>query len=252
MNILFTCVGRRNYLIEYFRAALGGRGMIAAADKHISAPAMAAADKAFVVPSVYDSGYIESIKRLCIDENINAVISLNDLELPLLAAVHDEFNRLGITLVLSSAEVIDICFDKWRTHNFALSHDIKVPRTYVTLEEAKSALRKKELSYPVVVKPRWGSASIGLTFAQNEEELDLAYRLLRMRLARTILGEASKKNMDQAILIQERIYGKEYGIDIFNDFNAKPVQVFVKEKLSMRAGETDKAVLRNNPQLLRY
>lgn len=249
MNILFTCAGRRNYLIDYFRAALGGRGIIAAADKHISAPAMAVADKAFVVPSVYDPGYIESIKKLCINENINAVISLNDLELPLLAAAHDDFQKSGIVLVLSSEKVIDICFDKWKTHDFAKSHNIKVPKTYLSLEEAKSALREKELTYPVIVKPRWGSASIGLTFAQNEEELDLAYRLLRIRLARTILGEASKNNMDQAILIQERMQGKEYGVDVLNNFNAKPVQVFVKEKLAMRAGETDKAVLRDNPQL---
>jgi carbamoyl-phosphate synthase large subunit len=215
----------------------------------MSAPAMAVADKAFEVPAIYAPNYIESIFSICTSEKINAVISLNDLELPLLAAAHDRFQKAGVVLVLSSEKVINDCFDKWKTYEFAKSHDIKVPNTYLSLAKAKTAIRNKELTFPLVVKPRWGSASIGLTFPEDMEELDLAYRLLGIRLSRTILAEASKNDIEQAILIQEKIYGKEYGIDVLNDFNCKPVQVFVKEKLSMRAGETDKAVLRSNPHL---
>jgi carbamoyl-phosphate synthase large subunit len=249
MNILFTCAGRRNYLIEYFRAALGTKSVIAATDKYISASAFAAADKAFIVPSIYESNYIESIKDICVKEKINAVIPLNDLELPIMAAANDQFKKLGIVLVISSEKVINICFDKWKTYEFAKSYGIKMPNTYLSLEEAKAAIQIKELTFPVALKPRWGSASIGLTFAQNEEELNLAYRLLKLQLPNTILAEASKANMEKSILIQERMNGKEFGIDILNNFNCKPVQVFIKEKLSMRAGETDGSILRNNPIL---
>jgi carbamoyl-phosphate synthase large subunit len=249
MNILFTCAGRRNYLIEYFRAALANKGVVAAADRYASAPAFATADKSFIVPSVYESNYIESIIDICVKEKISAVIPLNDLELPIMAAAYDQFKKLGIVSVVSSEKVINICFDKWKTYEFAKSSDIKVPNTYLSLEEAKAAIQKKELSFPIALKPRWGSASIGIEFAQNEEELDLAYRLLELQLPNTIIAEASKADIGKSILIQEKMTGKEFGIDVLNNFNCKPVQVFVKEKLSMRAGETDGSILRNNPLL---
>jgi carbamoyl-phosphate synthase large subunit len=123
------------------------------------------------------------------------------------------------------------------------------PRTYLDLDEAREALEKGEISFPVVVKPRWGSASIGLEFPADLEELELAYRLVTLRVGRSILSEASKEDMERSVLIQELIDGTEYGLDILNDFSGRTVQVYVKEKLAMRAGETDKSVLRNNPEL---
>jgi carbamoyl-phosphate synthase large subunit len=47
-------------------------------------------------------------------------------------------------------------------------------------------------------------------------------------------------------MIQEFIGGDEYGFDLFCDKNFKPISVFCKKKLAMRAGETDKAVSVND------
>lgn len=52
----------------------------------------------------------------------------------------------------------------------------------------------------------------------------------------------SKDDIDHAILIQEKIPGKEYGMDVLNDFEGNHVGTFVREKLQMRSGETDKAI----------
>jgi carbamoyl-phosphate synthase large subunit len=93
-----------------------------------------------------------------------------------------------------------------------------------------------------VVKPRWGSASIGINFPEDMEELKLSYQLQKKRLKNTVLSKASEKNWEEAILIQEKIPGKEFGVDILNDFNGNYVGTFVREKLSIRAGETDKAL----------
>ena len=61
MNVLFTCAGRRNYLIDYFRVALGGRGLIFAADSSSEAPTLQEADRAFVMPLVSHPGYHEHL-----------------------------------------------------------------------------------------------------------------------------------------------------------------------------------------------
>ena len=49
----------------------------------------------------------------------------------------------------------------------------------------------------------------------------------------------SREDSTRAVLIQEYITGQEYGMDIIHDLGGNYCSVVVKEKLGMRAGETD-------------
>lgn len=242
MNILFTCAGRRNYLINYFKEALKGEGKVFAADMQLTAPALIDADVAIEVPAIYDIDYIKSLKKIVKDNDINAVISLNDLELPILSTHKKELELFGAKVIVADSRAIDISFDKWETVKFLESVGLKSPKTYITLDDAKEAIKKGELTFPLVIKPRWGSASIGIDFPEDMHELELAYELQTIRLKRTILAEASKEDVDRAILIQEKMPGREYGMDVLNDFEGNYFGSFVREKISMRSGETDKAI----------
>ncbi|MGX1930523.1 ATP-grasp domain-containing protein [Flagellimonas sp. 2504JD4-2] len=241
-NILFTCAGRRNYLINYFKEALGSHGNIVAADMQLSAPALVDADVALKVPGIYDTTYITTLKKIIQEENIAAVISLNDLELPILSAHKAELEDLGAKVIISDPEVIATAFDKWRTFNFFIEIGIKTPKTYLTLNDAIEAVQKSEVDYPLIVKPRWGSASISIDIAENEQELRLAYELQNIKVRKSILSNASSEDIEQSVLIQEKVNGEEYGIDILNDFDGNHYGSFVRKKLAMRSGETDKAM----------
>lgn len=245
-NILFTCAGRRHYLLDFFKQEKPANSKLIATDMQSSAPALALADRAYLVPAVDDIHYIDEIKDICCREKIKAIISLNDLELPVLAKHKKEFEKLGVLLIVSDEKVIDTCFDKYKTIGFASRLDLKCPKTYLTLEETIEAIKDKSLFFPIVLKPRWGSASIGIEYPETLEELHLTYALLQKKLQRTILLRVSRHDMDHAILFQEKMIGKEFGVDVINDLNGNTMAVYVKEKLAMRAGETDKAVLRNN------
>ena len=59
MNVLLTCVGRRNYIVDYFKQALGTHGYVYAANSYGDAAGMVVADKAFVMPSIYDPSKID-------------------------------------------------------------------------------------------------------------------------------------------------------------------------------------------------
>ena len=85
MNILLSCVGRRVYLVDYFKYELGNRGLVCGADQSSFAPALKNCDKSFIVPSVHSNSYIDKILSICKDNKINIIVSLNDLELPVLA-----------------------------------------------------------------------------------------------------------------------------------------------------------------------
>jgi carbamoyl-phosphate synthase large subunit len=241
-NVLLTCAGRRNYLVHYFRSALGPQGSVFAADASENAPAMAEADQAFVVPSVHDPRYLDVVLEICREHDVHMIVSLNDLELPVLARARNRSLDHGIVPVVSSPHVIDTCFDKVKTATFLESIGVGTPATYSTLESAKEAIHDGVLQYPVVLKPRWGTASIGITFASDQEELALGYRLLQRQLQRTILANVSQTDLMHSIVIQERLQGDEFGLDVVNDLQGQYVATCARQKLSMRAGETDRAV----------
>ncbi len=247
MNILFTCAGRRTYLLKYFKENLSSVDKIIATDMQLSAPALQVADVRLQVPAVYAEDYVERTLDICREYKIDALISLNDLELPILAENKAQFEKLGVKVIVSSPEVIDICFDKYKTAQWVESIGLKSPKTYVCLADAKKALVDGEISFPLFMKPRWGSGSIGLESIADMEGLDIYYNLLMKKIKKTILATASVG--DEYIMIQEKLTGSEFGLDIMNDLNGNNVGVSVKQKLAMRAGETDKAITRDLPEV---
>lgn len=244
MNILFSCAGRRRYLLKYFKAELSANDKIIATDMQSSAPALTEADIVEIVPAVYAPNYIDILTEICTKHCVDAIISLNDLELPILAENISKFDLIGTKVIVSSPNVIDICFDKYKTHLFIKSLGLNSPTTYKTYDNAIKALECGDLSFPVIIKPRWGSGSIGIEIAYDYEDLEILYNYLQKKLSRSILAKASVSN--ESLLIQEYINGNEYGLDIMNDLNGNHCGVSIKKKLSMRAGETDKAITIEN------
>lgn len=246
-NILFSCAGRRTYLLKYFKEQLGEEGKIIATDMQLTAPALSAADVRIQVPAVYADDYIDRTLQICKDNDVKAVVCLNDLELPILSANKKRFEKIGVTPIVSSQEVIDICFDKYRTAEYVESIGLKTPKTYVSLDKALAAIKDGSLEFPLVLKPRWGSGSIGIEFVNDEEELKETYATLLKKVKKSILATASQG--DEYILIQEKINGQEYGLDVMNDLKGNNRGVSVKKKLAMRAGETDKAQTVDNEDI---
>lgn len=244
MNILFTCAGRRTYLLKYFKKELAGTGIIVATDMQLSAPALSVADYTEQVPAVYSKDYVAITLDICKKYHIGLLVSLNDLELPILAENKDLFEQHGVRLLVSESSVIDICFDKYKTATYIQGLGLKAPLTYKNYQEAVAAIHRNELHFPLVLKPRWGSGSIGIEFVEDEYELEIVYYLLHKKIKNSILATASVG--DDYILIQEKISGPEYGLDIMNNLNGEYQAVSVKQKLSMRAGETDKAITVEN------
>ena len=247
MNILFSCAGRRTYLLKYFKENLSVGDKIVATDMQLSAPALQVADMKIQVPAVYDPEYVNITLRICEEQKIDALFSLNDLELPILAENKARFEAIGVKVVVSDPKVIDIAFDKYKTAQWVESLGLTAPKTYVRLEDCKKALAAGEIDFPLFMKPRWGSGSIGLESIADMEELDIYYGLLMKKIKKTILATASVG--DEYIMIQEKLTGSEFGLYIMNVLDGKKIGVSVKQKLAMRAGETDKAVTVDLPQV---
>ena len=74
MNILFTCAGRRTYLLKYFKENMSEGDKVVATDMQLSAPALQVADVKLQVPAVYDPKYVDITLQICKEQKIDALL----------------------------------------------------------------------------------------------------------------------------------------------------------------------------------
>jgi carbamoyl-phosphate synthase large subunit len=242
MNVLLTCAGRRSYSVEIFKAAVGDRSQVFACDSSADAPALQKADKAFVVPPVDQEDYVDTLLAICDDHQIGLLVPALEPEILLLAMNRARFFAIGTVPLVSPPEITATCCDKLAMSNFLSNCGLLVPRTFDSLVAARMALSRGDLAFPLVVKPRWGVSSVGLHFPTDDEELELFYRITKKQIEHGFLAELSTTGSRRNVLIQERLLGEEYGMDVVNDLNGNYVCTFIKRKIRMRAGQTDQAV----------
>ena len=250
LNILLTSVGRRTYLVKYFQEALGKLGELHVANSSSMTPVFSQVKHAVVTPLIYDSAYIPFLLDYCRENKISAIISLFDIDLPVLSANKHLFEEIGTKVLVSDKEVIDICNDKWNTYRFCCKHGLHVPKTYLTVEDVLGAVENGEVNYPVVVKPRWGMGSIGVYFADNDDELRVFYHKVEQDILSTYLKYESSASLGEMVIVQEKLSGQEHGLDVINNLKGEYQNTIVKRKIAMRAGETDCAETISSPELL--
>jgi carbamoyl-phosphate synthase large subunit len=252
LNVLLTCAGRRGFLVRYFCEALAGRGEVIACDSSEHAPALQEADRSFVVPAIDRPDYFDVLRSLCRQHEVRLLIPINDLELLGLAERADDFRAGGTIVMISSPGVISMCQDKWAAYEFMKARGIPTPDTYRSIAAVRAALAESRLRFPVLLKPRWGTTSIGIELAENNQQLELAHEWGRIQLQRSFLaklGPADAANAEDCFVFQPRLEGHEYGIDVVNDLTGRHVCTLARRKLVMRAGNTDRAVTVDEPEL---
>lgn len=241
MKILLTSVGRRAYMVKYFKdelAKLPEKGQVHVCNSDSLTVAFAYADQSVVSPLIYDDEYIPFLLNYCKENKIDMVISLFDIDLLILAKNKEKFQEIGTQVIVSDPHLIEKCNDKWKTYQYLKENGFKVPKTYLTLQKTMLALDKGELKYPVIVKPRFGCGSIAMCIANDDMELLYNYSRNARSISNSYLKYESA-NEDEIIIFQEMLPGQEYGADIINNLDGKFENAIIKKKIAMRAGETD-------------
>ncbi len=223
-RILFTGVGRRVELIQAFREAalvLNKDLRIYGTDIDLTAPALVFCDEQRKVPHMKNPAYIPSLLDICKAEAIKGkaidlIIPTIDTDLLVLSENKEKFEAVGTQVLISDADKIRICRDKNLTFQFFTKEcTLRSPKPVTDLNDWK----KYNFGYPAFIKPKDGSSSINAYKVNNEEEL----RLYASRI--------------DGYIIQPFIKGREYTIDIFCNWNGKPIYIVPRERLQIRAGE---------------
>ena len=219
MNILLSNAGRRTYLIEYLLELQEKYKLSLFVADAVSESASLWVDKSIIrikTPRVSDDPqtFVKVMLEVCAQFHINMIIPLMDFEIPLLADNKAKFAALGTSVVVSNADLVEALLDKHKTDDLCNRLEISYPKSWYTADA-------DDIKFPLIKKRILGSGSVGFTIVENPEQLH---------------GFESGQD-----LLQEKIEGQEYGLDILNDLEGNFLHACAKKKLLMRAGETDKA-----------
>jgi carbamoyl-phosphate synthase large subunit len=254
MNILLTSSARRIDFVDYFHKALknnGIEGKVIAADPEQNSPSLQEGDESYVIPHQTDSRFIEAIFDICRENQIDCLVPLNDLEVPQISAHKNELEEMGMKVFAPDLPVVEKVRDKGKYHDLLGHYDIKAPRSFFSVEEAEKALKNRQISLPLIIKPRNGSASIGVEIVHCIEDLDLAYKqTIKMIQESSLKNDTSQKPEDN-IIIQEVVDGEKFSVDIFNDLKGNYLASFVRKQLAMRGGDVDRCITVDYPELKR-
>lgn len=235
MNILMCSVGRRGELLKNFRSSLSEGSMIVATDLSPYAPALYFADKQYLVPRIDDPKYIDVILDICKKEHINAVTTFIDPEIEILAKNREKFAELGVEVLAPYEETAALCFNKYSMFKHLQSVGIPTVMTWGTLEEFDEARKEGKVDFPVFVKPRTGSGSVGARRVYSYE----------------ILAESMKE--DPSLIIQELMDCEDLDADVYIDtITHEAVAAFSKRKIETRIGGASKTTSFKDEKLFAF
>lgn len=233
-RILILSCGTRDLLVRYFKKSSFEK--VVGADCSELAPALYEADAHYLIPRMKDPGYFDAVFAICEKEKINVVLPLQEDELNLIAENRRRFEDRGILAVVSPVEVLNLCRDKYAFYKYMKGKGTAVLPTYDSISDFEKAFSDHEIEFPVFVKPVRGAGSIG------------AMKVTCMEVLKALF-----EHSEEPLLVQKLCEGREFGIDLYVDLISKrPVDFFAKEKLRMRAGETEKSVTSTDPILKEF
>lgn len=233
VTVLLSSVGRRSQLIENFRQALselGVRGRVLGVD---ASPETASAaylvDKCFSVGRCCDPGFIDEVLRIAIQEDVSLIVPTIDTELLMYAANRQRFLDQGISVAVSDPETVRIACDKVQTHRWLLENKFPTPRQ----AEANEVLQNTaQWDFPLILKPRSGSASAGIIVVKS---------LVTLR------GIADGSN---DLVVEEIARGEEYTVNVFVQ-DGRCVSAVPHRRLETRGGEVSKGITVRDERLMR-
>lgn len=252
MNILVTSTARRNDFIHFFREAykkLQISGQIIVCDPEYNAPSLQMGDVSYVTPHYADPGYVRTLLNICEKHDVKGVFPLNDLEVCSLAQQKPDFEKRGIQVFVTDPVTINKIRDKGNYEEMMSVLGIAVPRTFKSLAAAEEALLRGEVKFPLILKPRNGSASVAIEYANTLEELRYAYLHVVEKISFAAISTITKVKPEQNVLIQEVVGGDKYSVDIFNDLEGRYLTHFIRKQLMMRGGDVDRCLTCDHEKL---
>lgn len=220
IKVLFSSAGRRVALINTFRNAAKALGIdvtVVAVDVDPSwSPACQVADIACRVDRCTSDTFIPQMLEICRKHRVNLIVPTIDTELMAFAENRDAFAEAGAEIHIGDSKFVAIARDKAATARVLASGHIPVPESWDIQDILNHS---RQLAFPVLIKPREGSCSKGISIVSCIEEL------------------FEKARNPEEWLAQEICTGQEYTINCFYDRSGHCVSCVPHLRRFVRDGE---------------
>ena len=189
-----------------------------------------------MVPRIDAPDYIDKVVEIAKENDVKAVTTLIDPEIEILSKNRERFEKEGILVLAPSAKTAHYCFDKYEMYRYLTEEGIPTPLTYDSLEHFKEGLAKGDIDFPVFIKPRTGSGSVGAHKVDNMEQL-----------------EEDFAKGDFNYIIQEMMTSGDCDADVYIDcYSHEPVAAFSKRKLETKLGGASKTISFKDERLFSF
>lgn len=223
---MFCSCGRRVQLLKYLKEALGEDCLIIGVDHSPYAPALYVSDRHYIVPRIDAPNYIDVILKIAKANDVKAITTLIDPEIEILSKNRDLFLQNGILPLCPEEKTAAICFDKYVMFKYLKDKGVRTVLTYDTLEHFKDGYARGEISFPVFIKPRTGSGSVGIHRVQDMTQLE------------DLFADAEFN-----YIIQEFMKSGDCDADVYIDcISHEPVSAFSKNKIETKIGGASKTI----------
>jgi carbamoyl-phosphate synthase large subunit len=184
------------------------------------------ADDFVRVPPAGDPAFVtkclEVVDNLRIELFVPIIVEREFLPLD---AARMQFERLGCTVAVPSREIVLTTGDKLAFAEFLKRLAIETPKTMAYAPQPTG------LTFPVYLKPRHGSGSVGTLRIESEETLH----------------EAARGRTD--LIVQEAVDGTEFTVDCFAAEPGRVVAAVPRERIAIKAGVSVKGRTYHHPQI---
>lgn len=195
-------------------------------------------DAGYILPHAKDRFFLERFIDVCESEQIDAVLVGSEAELEVLAKHKEEIETATrAKVIVSTSEVIDISNDKWKTFEFLKSNGFNYPKTVLASDEEGKAELLRQVSFPLVIKPRCGYGAQNVYKVSDKRQMD--------NMLHEIVGDSAEDYMIQEYL---GAGDDEYTSGCFYDMNGQHKGTITMSR-QLKAGTTYKAEINDYPDV---
>lgn len=89
-------------------------------------------DAFYTVPTAAVApAFVSTLMEICLKEKVNLLIPIIDPEPLMLSERKENFQQIGVQVLVSSPDTVRICNDKYATFQFFKHHNIPTPKTWL-------------------------------------------------------------------------------------------------------------------------
>jgi carbamoyl-phosphate synthase large subunit len=221
-KILFTSVGRRVQLIRHFVELDWQVVGTDLTPENCASQIMI--HQLYPVPPTTHPQYGAILLDICAKEKVAYLVPLYEPELILLDQMRDQFLAIGTKLVVSTAEALQRCLDKYELYQVLRNANLTTPDTYTVVP------KEQDPSEKWVVKPRTGMGSKDVHIVNYADVAFCAAQIPNP-------------------IIQRFIEGQEYSIDAYVAEDGQVLSIVPRLRMEVRSGEVSKSMTISDEQL---